>query len=75
MNTVQTNMKDRCATMRRTDTPDEYEFGWLVVNRRDRSKDQFSRAGTGTREEAQEWLSNPGVRRRRAEAKELARRG
>lgn len=75
MSTVQTNMRDRCASMRATVRPGEYEYGWLAINRRDRSKDVFSRAGCGTFEEAQEWMRNPGVRTSKYAAKELAQRG
>ena len=75
MKAVQTNMKDRCVSMRATVRPGEYEYGWLIVNRRDRTQDVFTRAGCGTYEEAQEWMRNLGVRTRKYQAQELARRG
>ena len=75
MSTVQTRMKDRCSSMRATVRAGEYEYGWLTVNRRDRSKDVFRRVGCGTFEEAQEWMRNPGIRTSKYVAGELARRG
>lgn len=67
MNTVQTKAKDRCQSVRLVKgTTDQYEWGWLVYNRRDRSQDRFMRAGLGTLEEGQAWMAAPvvGIRRR-----------
>lgn len=49
-------MKDRSKTMRRLESG-QYEYGYLVLNRRDRSKDYFMRAGVGTLDDAEEWMA------------------
>lgn len=56
--TVVNAVKDRSKTMRRCG--DEYEWGWLVFNKRDRSKDYFNKVGAGTYEEALKWMSEVG---------------
>lgn len=67
MKTVQTKAKDRCQTVRLVKgTTDQYEWGWLVYNKRDRSQDYLNRVGTGTLDEGRTWLAKPvaGARRR-----------
>lgn len=73
MKTVQTKAKDRCQTVRLVKgTTDQYEWGWLVYNRRDRTQDYFTRAGTGTYEEGKAWLQIPITGARRRVFKQLA---
>ena len=54
--TVVNAMKDRSKCMRRLPSGD-YEYGWIVYHRRDRSKDTFTVVGTGTMTEAEEWMA------------------
>lgn len=75
MTTVQNNMKDRCVAMRLTDRPGEYEYGWVVYNRRDRTKDRFVRVGVGFYSEARNWMDNPGVRISKYKANDLVKGG
>ena len=73
MKTVQNKAAVRCQTVRLVQgTTDQYEWGWLVYNRRDRSQDYFTRVGTGTLAEGQAWLSAPIAGARRRVFKQLA---
>lgn len=73
MKTVQNKAGVRCQTVRLVKgTTDQYEWGWLVYNRRDRTQDYFNRVGTGTLQEGQQWLNTPTAGARRRVFKQLA---
>lgn len=74
MSTVQNRLSDRCQTMRHLGDG-VYEYGWLVYNKRDRSKDYLNRVGTGTLEEAQAWMATPIVGQRKRVFASLAKGG
>lgn len=56
MTTVINSMKDRSKYLSKTATG--YEYGWIVYNRRDRTKDYTNKVGEGTFAEANEWMEN-----------------
>ena len=73
MKTVQNKAGVRCQTVRLVKgTTDQYEWGRLVYNRRDRSQDYFNRVGVGTLADGQHWLSTPTAGARRRVFKSLA---
>lgn len=73
MKTVQNKAGARCQTVRLVPgTTDQYEWGWLVYNKRDRSQDYFNRVGVGELAEGQAWLAKPTAGARRRVFKSLA---
>ncbi len=73
MKTVQNKAGVRCQTVRLVSgTTDQYEWGWLVYNRRDRSQDYFNRVGVGPLADGQRWLSTSTAGARRRVFKSLA---
>lgn len=62
---VVNKVKDRSKSIRRCG--DHYEWGWVALNKRDRTKDYFNKVGEGTYEEGTQWMNGANhirVRRR-----------
>lgn len=55
--TVVNAVKDR-SKMLQSVGGGRYEYGWVVYNRRDRTKDYFNKTGEGTYEDAVAWMSD-----------------
>lgn len=56
---VVNTVKDRSKVVRPV-AGGTYEWGWLAVNKRDRTKDYFNKVGEGTMDEGLAWMSATG---------------
>lgn len=68
---VVNKVKDRCKLLKNIGNG-EFEYGWMVYNRRGRGHDYFNSVGVGTYEDAIKWMNTDTIKIRRVRVGEKA---